>query len=150
LAFKELNTFSAVISVDGYEEYAEDVEGLENAKKVMGNIKDNTRFQLLKGSSVGIGKRVDSSRVIEEFAEGGVINDVKDLKKYLVYKYAGFNYHYIIGDYKYEINEFNDQKGWALNTYEKYKGEWHLIDSYGYEGLTLRECKEMIVMELRS
>jgi hypothetical protein len=153
LAFKELNTFSAVISVDGYEEYAEDVEGLENAKKVMGNIKDNTRFQLLKGSSVGIGKRVDSSRVIEEFAEGGVINDVfdvKDLKKYLVYKYAGFNYHYIIGDYKYEINEFNDQKGWALNTYKKYKGEWHLIDSYGYEGLTLRECKEMIVMELRS
>ena len=89
----------------------------------------------------------------EKFAMGGVINDVfdvKDLKKYLVYKYAGFNYHYIIGDYKYEINEFNDQKGWALNTYKKYKDEWHLIDSYGYEGLTLRECKEMIVMDLRS
>ena len=61
-----------------------------------------------------------------------------------------FSYHYIFDIWKYEINEFNDQKGWALNTYKKYKGEWHLIDSYGYEGLTLRECKEMIVMELRS
>lgn len=92
--------------------------------------------------------------VLEDiYASGGIINDVfdvKDLKKYLVYKNAGFNYHYIIGDYKYEINEFNDQKGWALNTYKKYKDEWYLENSYGYEGLTLRECKEMIVMDLRS
>jgi hypothetical protein len=278
LAYKELNTFSAVISVDGYEEYAEDVEGFENAKKVLGNIKNNTRFQLLKGSSVGIGKRVDSSRVIEEFAKGGnvpnedkmfqlplemvvyvpstqdvdkvisvdemdkrvdevkqylaskfggysatdklggyvdstgklvnedvvqvtafstkeayqqhkkelikqlsvwgkkwgqeaigfefegdlmyvpqdvyakggEIKDIKDLNKYLVYKYAGFNYHYLIGDLKFEINEFNDQKGWALNTYEKYRNEWHLVDSYGYEGFTLRECKQMILQELEN
>jgi hypothetical protein len=87
------------------------------------------------------------------YASGGLINDVfdvKDLKKYLVYKKAGFSYHYIFDIWKYEINEFNDQKGWALNTYKKYKDEWHLIESYGYEGLTLRECKEMIVMELRS
>ena len=70
-AFKELNTYSAVVSIEGYEEYAEDVEGLENAKSVIQNIKGNTRFQVLKGSSVGIGKRVDNSRVVEEYAKGG-------------------------------------------------------------------------------
>ena len=70
-AFKELNTYSAVVSIEGYEEYAEDVEGLENAKSVIQDIKGNTRFQVLKGSSVGIGKRVDSSRVVEEYAKGG-------------------------------------------------------------------------------
>jgi hypothetical protein len=70
-AFRELNTYSAVVSIEGYEEYAEDVEGLENAKALIQDIKGNTRFQVLKGSSVGIGKRVDDSRVIEEFAKGG-------------------------------------------------------------------------------
>jgi len=70
-AFRELNTYSAVVSIEGYEEYAEDVEGLENAKNVIQDIKGNTRFQVLKGSSVGIGKRVDDSRVIAEYKKGG-------------------------------------------------------------------------------
>jgi GNAT superfamily N-acetyltransferase len=70
-AFSELNTYSAVVSIEGYEEYAEDVEGLENARATIQNIKGNTRFQVLKGSSVGIGKRVDDSRVVEEFKKGG-------------------------------------------------------------------------------
>jgi GNAT superfamily N-acetyltransferase len=72
-AFRELNTYSAVVSIEGYEEYAEDVEGLENAKATLQGIKESTRFQVLKGSSVGIGKRVDDSRVVEEFAKGGEV-----------------------------------------------------------------------------
>jgi len=80
-ALRELNTYSAVVSIEGYEEYAEDVEGLENAKALMQDIKGNTRFQVLKGSSVGIGKRVDDSRVVEEFAKGG---ETKTPKKYIV------------------------------------------------------------------
>jgi hypothetical protein len=86
------------------------------------------------------------------YAKGGQINDIKDLNKYLVHKQAGFNYHYIIGDYKFEINEFNDRKGWALNTYKKSKinDDWNLIDSYGYAGFTLRECKYMILQELKN
>ena len=70
-ALREINTYSAVVSIEGYEEYAEDVEGLENAREVMQDIKGNTRFQVLKGSSVGVGKLVDVSRVVEEFANGG-------------------------------------------------------------------------------
>jgi antirestriction protein len=70
-AFSELGIYSAVVSIDGYEEYAEDVEGLENAKELIQNIKGNTKFQVLKGRSVGIGKRVDDSRVVEEYAKGG-------------------------------------------------------------------------------
>ena len=84
-----------------------------------------------------------------KYVDGGSINDIKDLNKYLVYKYAGFNYHYIIGNYKFEINEFNDRKGWALNTYKKYNDNWSLIDSYGYAGLTLKECKQMILQEIK-
>ena len=70
-AFSELGIYSAVVSIDGYEEYAEDVEGLENAKELIQNIKGNTKFQVLKGRSVGIGKRVNDSRVVEEYAKGG-------------------------------------------------------------------------------
>ena len=69
-AFREFNNYSAIVSIEGYEEYAEDVEGLENAKARVQDIKGNTRFQVLKGSSVGIGKRVDNSRVIAEFNGG--------------------------------------------------------------------------------
>jgi hypothetical protein len=74
-AFSELGIYSAVVSIDGYEEYAEDVEGLENAKELIQNIKGNTKFQVLKGRSVGIGKRVDDSRVVEEYAKGGGIKE---------------------------------------------------------------------------
>jgi hypothetical protein len=76
-AFRELNTYSAVVSIEGYEEYAEDVEGLENARATIQDIKGNTRFQVLKGSSVGIGKRVDDSRVIEEFRKGGNVSSIE-------------------------------------------------------------------------
>ena len=76
-AFRELNTYSAVVSIEGYEEYAEDVEGLENARATIQDIKGNTRFQVLKGSSVGIGKRVDESRVIEEFRKGGNVSSIE-------------------------------------------------------------------------
>ena len=76
-AFRELNTYSAVVSIEGYEEYAEDVEGLENARATIQDIKGNTRFQVLKGSSVGIGKRVDDSRVVEEFRKGGNVSSIE-------------------------------------------------------------------------
>jgi len=70
-ALTGLNKYSAVISVEGYEEYAEDVNGLENAKSRIKEIKGNTKFQVLKGESVGVGKRVDSNDVIDEYAKGG-------------------------------------------------------------------------------
>ena len=74
-AFSELGIYSAVVSIEGYEEYSEDVKGLENAKELIQNIKGNTKFQVLKGRSVGIGKRVDDSRVVEEYAKGGGIKE---------------------------------------------------------------------------
>jgi hypothetical protein len=97
----------------------------------------------------GTNTTFDSNNPDIRFEDGGLIDDIKDLNKYLVYKYAGFHYHYVIGDYKFEINEFNDRKGWALNTYKKYNDNWEFIDSYGYEGLTLKECKEMILQEIK-
>jgi hypothetical protein len=75
---KELNTYSAVVSIEGYEEYAEDVEGLENAKSLIQDIKASTRFQVLKGSSVGIGKRVDNDKVVAEYEKGGRIDLFED------------------------------------------------------------------------
>jgi len=97
VAFKDLNTYSAVVSIEGYEEYAEDVEGLENAKALIQNIKGNTRFQVLKGSSVGIGKRVDDSRVVEEFAKGGKANtDIYDYDEKMALINLGQVYEYAI------------------------------------------------------
>jgi hypothetical protein len=94
-ALRELNTYSAVVSIEGYEEYAEDVEGLENAKALIQNIKGNTRFQVLKGSSVGIGKRVDDSRVVEEFAKGGRAKNKKgDIGK------SGTQYGYTLAEWE--------------------------------------------------
>tara|TARA_R110002012_G_scaffold7450_3_gene34856 strand:+ start:354 stop:596 length:243 start_codon:yes stop_codon:yes gene_type:complete len=76
---------------------------------------------------------------------------MKTLKNYLTSKTSGSNYTYIINDKKYSIDEFNNNRGWCVNTYEKSKYShdgWTLVDSYGYNGLTLKKCKEMIVMEL--
>jgi len=78
-AFESMNMYNAVVSVEGYEEYAENVEGLENAKSRIKDIKGNTKFQVVKGENVGVGKRVDSSNVIAEYAEGGVVKKVKTL-----------------------------------------------------------------------
>jgi hypothetical protein len=102
-AFKELNTYSAVVSIEGYEEYAENVEGLENAKSVIQDIKGNTRFQVLKGSSVGIGKRVDSSRVVEEYAKGGGVGDE-------------WSYIRISGEYILKKGEKQVRLGYLKNT----------------------------------
>jgi len=68
----------------------------------------------------------------------------KDLAKKLISKNAGFRYTYKINNTTFEICEFNDCKGWALNEYNLNNV---LINSYGYDGLLLRECKQMIVMQ---
>jgi hypothetical protein len=87
-----------------------------------------------------------------KYAKGGEIKSIKDLNKYLVKKEAGYYYHYIIGNYKFEINEFSNQKGWAVNTYKKHINDdnWDLIDTYGHDGLTLRECKQIVLQEIES
>ena len=69
----------------------------------------------------------------------------KDLLKKLVSKNAGFKYVYKINNTRFEICEFNNSKGWCLNEYNVNTEE--LIDSYGHEGLLLRQCKKMILMQ---
>ena len=70
----------------------------------------------------------------------------KDLNKQLVSKNAGFNYVYEINTTRFEINEFNGCKGWCVNEYVLTSlGNMELVNTYGYEGLLLRECKEMIL-----
>jgi hypothetical protein len=81
---------------------------------------------------------------------------MKDLNKMLVSKKAGSSYIYEINSTKFEINEFNCNRGWCLNEFTKgaessfWKDEWLLRDSYGYNGLTLKDCKEMILMNWNS
>jgi hypothetical protein len=78
---------------------------------------------------------------------------IKNLNEKLVSKKSGFNYSYEINNTKFEINEYNGNKGWALNLFQKgaanskFNNEWLLVSSYGYNGLTLKECKEMILMD---
>ena len=69
----------------------------------------------------------------------------KDLAKKLVSKNAGYSYTYIINNTRFEICEFNNQKGWCLNEYRI--GSDVCINSYGYEGLLLRDCKSMILSQ---
>lgn len=72
---------------------------------------------------------------------------IKDLNKKLVRKESGIVYVYVINNSKFEIHEFNDCKGWCLNSFEKYKDyDYQLVDSYGYNGFTLKECKNMILL----
>lgn len=70
------------------------------------------------------------------------MKNLKDLRSKLISKKAGFEYIYCINDRRFEICEFNNQKGWCLNEY--IRGQ--LVNSYGYEGFLLRECKDMILM----
>jgi len=69
----------------------------------------------------------------------------KDLAKKLVSKQAGFEYVYVINNTRFEICEFNDQKGWCLNEYRVDTDEY--IDAYGHDGLLLRDCKTMILSQ---
>lgn len=67
----------------------------------------------------------------------------KDLAKKLVSKEAGYNYVYIINNTRFEICEFNGQKGWCLNEYRISTDEY--VGGYGYEGQLLKDCKNMIL-----
>jgi hypothetical protein len=77
---------------------------------------------------------------------------IKDLNKNLISKVSGSSYVYEIENVKFSINEYNGNKGWCLNEYQKaaksssFANEWFLVNSYGYEGLTLKSCKEMILL----
>lgn len=78
---------------------------------------------------------------------------LKDLNKKLISKVSGSSYIYEINNKRYSINEFNGNRGWCLNEYQKgaksssFSNEWFVVNSYGYNGLTLKECKEMILMD---
>jgi hypothetical protein len=67
---------------------------------------------------------------------------LKDLAKALTSKESGYNYTYTINGTIHSIDEFNDCKGWCYN---QYSVNGSLLDSYGYNGLTLKECKLMIL-----
>ena len=70
----------------------------------------------------------------------------KDLNKQLVSKNAGFKYVYEIENTRFEICEYNECRGWCLNTYElSCLGNMELKDSCGYEGFLLRDCKSTIL-----
>ena len=71
---------------------------------------------------------------------------IKELNSKLVEKQSGLYYIYIVDDMKYEIHEFNGNKGWCLNEFKLHNGDWFLKDCYGHNGLTLKACKEMILM----
>lgn len=118
-AFSELGIYSAVVSIEGYEEYAEDVEGLENAKDLIQNIKANTRFQVLKGRSVGIGKRVDDSRVIDEFENGGGVEQYINMDKMNPYKYQVVkNFNTLKSLAKKGFIELDEKTGLRYKNYE--------------------------------
>lgn len=70
----------------------------------------------------------------------------KDLAKKLVSKVAGCSYVYEINNTRFEICEFNNFKGWCLNEYTlSCLGNMQLVNSCGYNGFLLRECKESIL-----
>lgn len=70
----------------------------------------------------------------------------KDLRKQLVSKITGIKYVYEINTTRFEICEYNDSKGWCLNTYElSCLGNMELTECYGHDGFLLRECKESIL-----
>lgn len=67
---------------------------------------------------------------------------LKDLNKKLISKKSGYNYTYKINNTTFKIDEFNNQKGWCLNEFL----HCDILNSYGHNGLTLKDCKEMILM----
>jgi hypothetical protein len=77
-ALKKLTIYRSIVSIDGYEEYAEESDSLKKAKQKLSEIKNKTKFQVLKGESVGVGKRVDNTKVLEEYAKGGEVRFVSN------------------------------------------------------------------------
>ena len=109
---KQKNLYSAVVSLEGYEQYSEKVDGLENAKQAIQDIKENTRFQVVKGD-VASGDLIKQDEVIENYANGGGIKE----------KELWFSPY---GEVKAE------KRGTAKNYIEK-----HLAKSFGAEYMEL-------------
>jgi hypothetical protein len=76
---KQKNLYSAVVSLEGYEQYSEKVDGLENAKQAIQYIKENTRFQVVKGD-VASGDLIKQDEVIENYANGGGVSSFPFIK----------------------------------------------------------------------
>lgn len=76
---KELKTYTAVVSVEGYEKYSEEFDNIDSAKRSIKDIKSNTKFQVVKGE-VGEGKLVKDDKVIDTFSNGGGIEKWKSVQ----------------------------------------------------------------------
>jgi hypothetical protein len=130
---KQKNLYSAVVSLEGYEQYSEKVDGLENAKQAIQDIKENTRFQVVKGD-VASGDLIKQDEVIENYANGGGVSNnnsdwnpdyckcIKDIRfKDSLNFFEGFEYTY--DEDKYSIRVYYmDGRGVTMSkeTFDKH------------------------------
>jgi hypothetical protein len=70
-AVSESKTYSAVVSIEGYEVEGQEFTDEKIAKTGIKDLKEKTEFNLVRGKKFGQGKRVEQDRVINKFADGG-------------------------------------------------------------------------------
>ncbi len=78
-AVSESKTYSAVVSVEGYEVEGQEFTDEKIAETGIKDLKEKTEFNLVRGKKFGQGKRVEQDRVINKFADGGESKDEYDV-----------------------------------------------------------------------
>jgi hypothetical protein len=78
-AVSESKTYSAVVSIEGYEVEGQEFEDKKRAEVGIKDLKEKTHFNLVKGKRFGQGKRVEQDRVLDKYADGGGVGTHLDL-----------------------------------------------------------------------
>jgi hypothetical protein len=72
-AVSESETYSAVVSIEGYEVEGQEFRNKEKAEIAIKELKENTHFNLIRGKRFGQGKIVEQQKVLKKYDKGGEI-----------------------------------------------------------------------------
>jgi hypothetical protein len=72
-AVAESQTYSAVVSIEGYEVDGQEFKNKQNAEIGIEELKEKTNFYLVRGKRFGQGKRVENEKILRKYQNGGEI-----------------------------------------------------------------------------
>ena len=74
-AVAESQTYSAVVSIEGYEVDGQEFKNKQNAEIGIEELKEKTNFYLVRGKRFGQGKRVENEKILRKYQNGGGVGE---------------------------------------------------------------------------
>lgn len=127
-AVSESKTYSAVVSVEGYEVEGQEFTDEKRAETSIKDLKEKTHFNLVRGKKFGQGKRVEQDRVLNKYADGGGVN-----RKFMSGGMNDMNSFYEIAEkVAKRFDKKEDAQNW-INENSKYSNSKFRIEEVPYD-----------------